>query len=105
MSRIRCARCDREIDPPEGGRGVPSISGGIMGDEYIESYRLCPRCGVWTVEVVRDRFLGEEEVAVRGPLTAEEAEARIALIRRCPDPGDKRCRCAAHRAYFGDWLD
>lgn len=76
-----------------------------MGDEIIESYHLCPRCGVYTVEVVRDRFLGEETTGFRGPYSIEKAEEWIALIRECPEPWNKRCRCKAHVAYFGGMLD
>jgi len=76
-----------------------------MGDEYAESYYLCEICGVYTVVVMYDRFLGEEESSVRGPLTRAEGDKMIALIRRCSEPWDKTCRCEAHREYFGDWLD
>jgi hypothetical protein len=27
------------------------------------------------------------------------------LIKQCPEPWNKKCRCEAHRAYFGGWLD
>jgi len=84
---------------------VASISGGIMGDEYIESYFLCSRCGVYTVEIYHDRFLGEDSVSVRGPVPRAEGDAKVKLIKQCSRPWDKRCRCEAHRSYFGGWLD
>ncbi len=102
---IRCSQCGREIDLEKIEGFVPSISGGIMGDEYIESYYLCTHCDVYTIEVIHDRFLGEEDVSLRGPVSKSEAEAKIDLIRRCPEPGNKKCRCEAHRSYFGRWLD
>lgn len=104
-SGVPCTKCGRPVDRKQAGDAVPTISGGIMGDEYIESYHLCADCGVYSVEVVRDRFLGEEEVTVRGPISREEAEPLIELIRKCPEPWNKRCRCEAHRAYFRGWLD
>lgn len=102
---IPCSQCKRPLGAPVEGGFVPSISGGIMGDEYIESYYFCTHCGVYTVEVVHDRFLGEEDVRLRGPVSKEAGDEKVALIKRCPEPGNKKCRCDAHRAYFGRWLD
>ena len=62
---------------------MASISGGIMGDEYIESYYFCKSCGVYTLEVYHDRFLGEEDVSVRGPLPKAQGDAKVELIRQC----------------------
>jgi hypothetical protein len=102
---IRCTHCGKELDG-EGGKGrVASISGDIMGDEYTESYYLCEECALYTVEVYHDRFLGEDEVSIRGPLSKAEGDKKVGLIGECPEPWDKTCRCPAHRAYFGDWLD
>ena len=102
---IKCSQCGREFDE-QGREGfVPSISGGIMGDEYIESYYFCNLCGVYTVEILHDRFLGEEEVSVRGPVSKSEGDAKVELIKQCSRHWDKKCRCGAHRSYFGGWLD
>ncbi len=76
-----------------------------MGDAYTESWCLCEPCGVYTVEIYRDAFLGEGRASLRGPVPRAEGDARVALIRACPEPWDKGCRCAAHRSYFGDALD
>ena len=89
----------------EGEDRVASISGGIMGDEYIESYYFCKPCGVYTVEVYHDRYLGDEDVSVRGPLPKADGDAKVELIRQCSEPWNKKCRCPAHRAYFGNSLD
>jgi len=76
-----------------------------MGDEYTESYFLCKECGAYTVECFRDRFLGEGDLSVRGPVPQAEGDAKVFLIKQCPQPWDKKCRCEAHRSYFGSWLD
>jgi len=102
---VQCAKCGRELDGKEGGDRVVSISGSIMGDECIESYYLCKNCCVYTVEVYWDCFLGDEEVSTRGPLSKEEGDEMVRLIRGCQEPWDKKCRCDAHRGYFGDSLD
>jgi hypothetical protein len=102
---VHCSECGRAFDDPEMAGPVASISGSIMGDEHIESYYLCPRCGVYTVEVYHDRFLGEEEVTVEGPLSRVDGDARVALIRHCLTPWDKHCRCEVHQAYWGTSLD
>ena len=104
---IRCSKYDREIDLKKTFKidgFVPSISGGIMGDEYIESYYLCTHCSVYTIEVFHDRFIGEEDIYFRGPVSKAQAESKIELIRQCPEPRNKKCRCEAHRSYFGRWL-
>ena len=95
-----CSRCDGEIDTP-----VISISGSIMGDEYIDSYYYCTKCRVYTLEKLHDRFFGEQSIRTSGPLTKAEGEARVTLIKTCPSPWDKNCQCPAHREYFGPSLD
>lgn len=100
-----CSRCGREFDRRGADRPAASISGSIMGDEYTESYLFCGPCGVYTVEVCHDRFLGEEEIFSRGPVEKPEGDGKVLLIRRCLEPWNKKCRCESHRAYFGDSLD
>jgi len=102
---IRCSQCGRIFDREAGDRSVASISGSIMGDEYIESYYFCAQCQVYTVEVYHDRFLGEEEISVRGPVPKTEGDALIELIKQCDEPWNKKCRCKAHQSYFQGQLD
>jgi hypothetical protein len=102
---IPCSRCGKPLDGKGAGGPVASISGGIMGDEYTDSYFYCRDCGVYTVEVIYDAFLGEGTSALRGPLSRTQGDEDVRLIRACPEPWDKKCRCPAHRAYFGDSLD
>ena len=82
-----------------------SISGSIMGDEYTESYYFCSKCQVYTVEIYHDRFLGEEEILVRGPVSKPEGDAMVELTKQCSEPWNKKCRCEAHRSYFEGLLD
>ena len=98
---IHCSQCQNEI----AGDCVACIAGSIMGDEYSEAYFLCERCGVYTVEIYHARFLDEESVSLRGPVSKEEGDAKLQLIKQCSEPWEKKCRCEAHRAYFGDCLD
>jgi hypothetical protein len=81
------------------------MCGSIMGDEYTDSYFLCPVCAVYTVVSWRDNFTGVETVNSHGPLARQEGDSRVKLIRQCVRPWDKKCRCEAHRAYFRDALD
>lgn len=101
----KCSKCGRNLERGEGAKPFASISGSISGDEYTETYYFCPGCRVYTVEVVHDRFLGEETVIFRGPVAEADGDVRIELIGRCSEPWNKKCRCPAHRAYFGDVLD
>jgi hypothetical protein len=100
-----CAKCGKDIDREEAKGWTASISGGIMGDEYTDSYYFCEDCGVYTVEVYRDSFLGDGEASTRGPLSKVEGDEKVRLIKECPEPWDKKCRCAAHLTYFQGCLD
>mgnify|MGYP003382160800 CR=1 FL=1 len=102
---MQCLQCQREIGGEGGRSSVAAISGSISGDESSDVYYRCVSCGAYTVLVVHEPFLGEEQESLRGPLTTAEGEAAVALINRCDTPWDKKCRCAAHREYFGDVLD
>jgi len=102
---IRCSQCGRDFDRRAGDRCVASISGSIMGDEYTESYYFCNRCEVYTVEIYHDRFLGEDEVSIRGPVSRSEGDVKVELIKQCSEPWNKKCRCEAHQSYFQESLD
>ena len=84
---------------------MASISGSIMGDEHTDVYYLCPACGQYTIAQWWDDFTGVETMNASGPHAPEEVRRRIELIRQCPEPWDKKCRCQAHRDYFNDTLD
>lgn len=102
---MKCTKCGKDLGGAKDGARVAFICGSVMGDEYVESYYYCDQCKVYSLSVYHDRFSGEDSVSVQGPLDPERAEAQIEIIRRCPDPGDKRCRCDAHMEYFGGSLD
>jgi hypothetical protein len=101
-SRLKCGACGRAFALPE---QVACISGTIMGDECTDCYYWCEACGVYTMRLYRDVFTGPEVSHDSSPLSREEGNRRIALIRSCPEPYDGRCRCPAHVEYFGEWLD
>lgn len=97
-----CQQCKREFFDEE---RVASMSGSILGDEYTDSYFLCPICQLYTMASWRDNFTGIETMSISGPISRQEGDASIALIMRCTRPWDKKCRCEAHRTYFRDMLD
>jgi len=102
---IECSKCGKALDEKGRSARVASIAGSIMGDETIESYYFCSNCQVYMVEIYDDHFSGEEDVRIRGPVSKQEGDAKVALIQRCSVPWDKKCRCEAHKEYFGGWLD
>ena len=102
---VKCSQCGQVLNHGENDACVASISGSIMGDEYTESYFFCRQCEVYTVEIYRDRFSGEDSVSVRGPVPKSEGDVKVELIKRCVEPWNKKCRCEAHKSYFGTWLD
>ena len=99
---MQCKQCDRPFQRED---WVASISGSIMGDEHTDTYFLCPVCRAYTVATDWDNFTGVETSSVSGPLPKVEGDERIGLIRQCAQPWDKKCRCAAHLAYFRNTLD
>jgi hypothetical protein len=99
---MRCRQCGW---PFAGKDRVASITGSIMGDEHTDSYFLCPVCQVYTVVSWRDNFTGLETVTNSGPLAKNDGDALVALIGRCAEPWNKKCRCEAHQEYFRGTLD
>ena len=99
---MRCAGCGKEFDKT---CQVASISGRIMGDECTDVYYWCESCGVYTLRMIREVFAGPETERACDPMSNLEGDRRIEIIGRCSEPYDERCRCEAHREYFGDWLD
>lgn len=102
---MTCSKCRTDFPDDDSGAPVASISGSMIGDEHTDVYYLCPRCDFYTVVQVCEPFLGEEQRSVSGPLSREKGDAEVAVIRECPEPWDKKCRCPSHRAHFGDTLD
>jgi hypothetical protein len=102
---VNCSKCGKPLATGEGDGPLAVISGGIMGDEYTDSWYFCPSCQVYTLETHRDRFTNEDTITVHGPIGKATGDRKVALIRECPTPWSKRCRCPAHLAYFEGWLD
>jgi hypothetical protein len=105
MTVMKCAQCGENLETEKDKGWIASISGSIMGDEVTDTYYFCGGCGAYTLEVSHDRFLGREDVPEGTPVPEEEGNQRVRLIGKCPDPWDKKCRCDAHREYFGGCLD
>ena len=99
MQCIQCKKAFLDAD------WVASISGSIMGDEHTDTYFLCPVCGVYTIASCWDNFTGVETMNSTGPVSREEGDRRVALIRQCSTPWNKKCRCKAHCTYFRGTLD
>lgn len=102
---MKCSQCGREFNWETKEGNMASISGSIMGDEYIETYYYCDQCGQYTVEIYHDRFMDEESILIRGPLSKSEGDEKVELIKKCQEPWNKKCRCDAHIEYFGNSLD
>jgi len=102
---MECSKCGKALDAKEGGAWRAAISGSVLGDEISDIYYFCESCGVYTMLVCYETFLGEDEISIRGPISKEEGDEQVELIRQCSTPWDKSCRCAAHVAYFRGTLD
>ncbi len=99
---MKCTSCQDELRPES---SIAAITGGILGDEVCDVFYLCPACGFYTIVTCWDRFSGEESSRIEGPVPRTEGDALVALIRSCPTPWDKTCRCQAHMTYFEGSLD
>ncbi len=102
---MECSKCGKVLETGEGGAWVAAISGSVLGDEVSDCYYYCESCGVYTVQVCYEPFLDDDEVSIRGPISQEEGDEQVELIRQCSTPWDKKCRCPAHVAYFRGTLD
>jgi hypothetical protein len=102
---IKCLQCGREFALGLDGDCVASISGSVMGDEVTHSYYPCDRCGTYTIETYYEPFFGDGESNQEGPIPREAGDAAVAVIKACPQPWDKQCRCEAHLAHFKGALD
>lgn len=100
-----CSRCGVDSEGSAAFTRVASISGSIMGDEHTECLYYCQACCCYTIYYYVDHFCGEEAERSEGPIDKERGDELAAVITRCETPWDKKCRCAAHREYFGDGLD
>jgi hypothetical protein len=99
---FRCSRCGRQFEEKD---HVACISAKIMGDECTDSFYWCESCEVYTIRLLREVFAGPESARSSEPISKQEGDRRLAMIRSCREPWDDRCQCDGHRAYFGDWLD
>ncbi|MBP1695663.1 MAG: hypothetical protein H6Q41_851 [Deltaproteobacteria bacterium] len=63
---------------------VASISGGIMGDETIESYYFSSECEAYIVEIYHDRFLGEDEVSTRAGCSLLDSGPHLLILSTRP---------------------
>ena len=94
---MTCSSCKRDLGDFSSRAAVISVE--RLGDEYTESYFYCDRCECWTVELYIDRFLGEETSRVDGPIPKDKGDKLVELIRQCPDPTDKHCKCKIHQTW------
>lgn len=92
---MNCVRCARALEKPRAGIAIF-----VAGDEYVYSYFWCEDCGVYSAQGYHDRFMGDSEVFALPSIPREEGDRAVALIRACPEPGNKLCDCASHRALY-----
>jgi hypothetical protein len=83
---------------------MASMSGSILGDEFIESYFLCKKWWVYTVEIYQDRFSGEEKVSVQGPCPKPKVMPKSNLSGNAPSPGTRSAAALRTKPIWGDRL-
>lgn len=97
---LQCTQCNQDLQKP-----IICISGSQFGDENTDCYYFCSKCGVYTLEHELDVFGGETSSTFEGPVNIEDGEKAIALIQKCTEPWNKKCRCPVHMEYFRGNLD
>lgn len=100
---MQCLQCKKPFDL-EKDRAATSCRS-FLGDENIENRFFRPECSVYPQSSCRDRFSGSGSQGLHGPIPNPEGDEKVALIRQCPRPWSKRCRCEAHEQYFDGGLD
>ena len=96
MSPGTCGHCQLPFSPEL--KRVGGISVFVYGDECIYSYFRCPNCDWFTIEEYYDAFMGDSTVRWGPTVPASVGQAVLAWIAKCPEPHDKWCECAAHKA-------
>ena len=96
---LRCPKCNA------GGSLRIDLKIELPGDSRSDEIALqivkCSRCGFAGVAVYEESRRGsldsESVDHAAFDVSADDVAALSKLIRRCPDPRNSRCRCAAHR--------
>jgi hypothetical protein len=77
---------------------VATICIDAMGDEEDRTWFLCETCDAYSVWVCNEAFFTDEvKMWAEGPITREKGDQIVGMIRQCPAPRLKSCRCPAHR--------
>jgi hypothetical protein len=97
MDTVRCGTCGADLGPIARRKAFLSIF--VLGDEETRSWYFCEACRVWMIQEYLDRFLGGDSVALRGPYPEAACREEVALVRTCPEPGNKWCECPAHQRF------
>ena len=94
---MKCPRCEHEL----GGGRKAGISVLVEGDEVIYSYFRCPKCSGFSAEGFEDRFMSDDHtIWSLGEIPEAEGQRILELVEACPQPDDKFCTCAAHKALY-----
>ena len=93
---VACAECGADLG---GHENSDQISVEVMADEHTYAYWFCESCDVYTRMMFIDNFLGREYTLGPGCLSRKEGDKLVELIRRCPNPVSKRCKCETHRKF------
>ncbi|MEX2681208.1 MAG: hypothetical protein Q6373_006385 [Candidatus Sigynarchaeota archaeon] len=85
---------------------IGSISRLAQGNEEIYTLYRCHDCGNYLLDCYEDIFMPVNDQPdphwTRGPFDKAKGELLGRLIKKCPDPKDKFCNCAAHVQFFDE---
>ncbi|MGB3341182.1 MAG: hypothetical protein WBB37_06845 [bacterium] len=72
------------------------------GNEEILNLCSCDKCHQYFIDGYEDVFASEDECKewIYGPYTEEDVAKFSEVLKKCPDPLDKHCKCAAHEYFY-----
>ena len=91
---VQCAKCNGELGDHK--KSVAQITLEVIGNEHSHGYWFCKSCDVYSRMRWIDIFLGPEETFGPTLIEKKQGDKIVALIKKCPDPTEKRCSCEAH---------
>jgi hypothetical protein len=72
------------------------------GNEEILNLCFCDRCRQYYIDGYEDVFASEDSCKewLYGPYTEKDMENFVNVLKKCPDPMDKYCKCQAHEFFY-----
>ena len=99
---MKCKKCGADLGGFE--NEAASICLRVRGDGETRTYFLCTHCDAYSVWVwVEEFFTDRDTLYGSGPISRKEGDKIVEMIRKCPAPNNKSCKCPTHEEMSG-WV-